>query len=65
MRCCSAVVTPGRWPLSTSACRTHPRSDSAPMPSCRAMRVITPTRWPLCCMVSSTIRTARSRSSGG
>jgi hypothetical protein len=59
MRRCSAVVTPGRWPASTSACRAQVRSNSGPTPSCRAIRVITPTGWPVCSMVFKTIRTAR------
>ena len=33
MRCCSAVVTPGRRPPSTSAWSTQVRSDSGPIPS--------------------------------
>src|ERR1051326_6815593 len=33
IRCCSAVVTPGRFPLSISACLTQLRSDSGPIPT--------------------------------
>jgi hypothetical protein len=65
IRCWLAVVMPGRRPPSTSAWRTQPRSDALPMPSWRATRVITPKRSPVCSIVSSTTRTARSRSSGG
>src|SRR5262249_47210677 len=62
----SSVVTPGRWPSSTSAWLNQVRSDSAPMPSCLAPRVTTPKRSPpFSAMASRTIRTARSRSSGG
>src|SRR5712691_7583209 len=43
IRRCSAVVTPGRLPLSISACLTQLRSDSGPMPSWRATRVTAPT----------------------
>jgi hypothetical protein len=33
MRRCCSVLTPGRLPLSMSACLTQFRSDSGPMPS--------------------------------
>ena len=65
MRSLSWVLVPGRKPPSTSAWRTQLRSDSVPIPSCRAIRVITPVRVPVCSKVSKTMRTARSRSSGG
>jgi hypothetical protein len=61
----SSVLVPGRCPPSVSACRTQARSDSVPMPNCRAMGLTNPNRSPVCSIVSSTIRTARSRSSGG
>jgi hypothetical protein len=65
IRALSWVGVPGRWPRSTSAWRTQERSDSVPMPSWRAARVITPNRSPDSSMACCTIRTARSRSSGG
>src|SRR5262252_617317 len=61
----SSEVTPGRLPSSISACLTQLRSDSGPIPSCRATRVTTPKRSPLSAMAPRTIRTALSRSSGG
>jgi hypothetical protein len=38
----SAVVNPGRAPVSISACLTHERKDSVPTPSWRATRPIIP-----------------------
>src|SRR5215207_6192167 len=65
IRCASALDVPGRLPESTSAWFTQPLSDSVPMPSSRATRVITPCLSPVWSRMSSTIRTARSRSSSG
>ncbi len=66
IRFLSSVVVPGRAPRSISPCRTHTRSVSLPMPSSRAIRVTTPNRTPPCASTpSTTIRTARSFSSGG
>src|SRR5215203_4529281 len=65
IRCCSADVMPGRLPLSMSACLTQLRTDSGPIPSWRATRVTAPTRSPLSAITSRTMRTARSRISGG
>jgi hypothetical protein len=64
MRSRSSVVVPARSPATTSAWRTQVRSDSAPTPSWRAIRVMTPKLWPSA-IVSATILTARSFSSGG
>ncbi len=44
---------------------TAARAIDTTGPGCTATRVITPAPSPVCLMVSSTIRTARSRSSGG
>jgi hypothetical protein len=40
MRSCSAVVMPGRAPVSTSSRRTHLRSVSADQPIFSAIEVI-------------------------
>src|SRR5271157_3505762 len=61
----SSVVRPALVPRSISAWATQLRSDWSPMPSCRAIRLTAPCRSPLFSMVSKTIRTARSFSSGG
>jgi hypothetical protein len=61
----SSVVSPDRFPPSTSAWWTHLRRDSGPMPSCWATLVTTPNRSRRSLAVSRTMRTARSRSSGG
>jgi hypothetical protein len=62
----SSLVTPGRVPPSTSACRTHLRSVSAlPIPSLPATALIAGQSDGYSGRTSATIRTARSRSSGG
>jgi hypothetical protein len=59
MRCCSVVVTPGRWPSSISAWRTQVRNDSPPHtqlagdPADHILLV-----FPVCLRMSNTIRTA-------
>src|SRR5450759_5186937 len=65
IRARSSVVRPVRLPPSTSAWWTHLRRDSGPIPSWPATRVTAPNRSPRSLAVSRTIRTARSRSSGG
>ena len=57
------LVTPARDPASRSACRTQPRSVSPVQPIFPAIEAIAAhcEAGPLC---SSTIRTARSRTSG-
>jgi hypothetical protein len=65
IRRASAVDVPGRRPGSISARFTQCRSDSAPTPSSFATRVIVPCFSPVSSRISSTIRTARSRSSSG
>ncbi len=62
MRRASLVDVPGRFPPSTSACRSHVRNASRRTPSRSATRAITPVRSP-CSRNSKTNRTARSRSS--
>lgn len=62
MRTASALVVPARRPGLTSAWFTHWRRDSVPMPSCLAMRVTAPCFSPVSAWTSSTIRTARWRS---
>src|SRR5215204_283717 len=61
----SALVTPGRFPWSTSSRRTHSRSVSAVIPSLPAIDWIAAhsDEWSSRC--SRTRRIARSRSSGG
>ena len=62
----SSVVTPGLVPASTSAWRTHLRSVSAdPIPSLAATAQIAGQAEGYSGRTSATIRTARSRSSGG
>ena len=60
----SSVVLPGRWPASTSACRHHFRIVSGiPTPSRSATFVIAAHSDSWSARISTTIRTARSRSS--
>ncbi len=47
IRCRSAVGTPGRWSVSTSAWRTQLRNVSGLTPSCLATRAIAPRRSPV------------------
>jgi hypothetical protein len=62
----SSLVTPGRWPASTSAWRTHLRSVSAvPMPSFSATAQIAGQSDGYSGRTWATIRTARSRSCRG
>ena len=62
----SSLLTPGRVPASTSAWRTHLRSVSAvPMPSFSATAQIAGQSEGYSGRTWATIRTARSRSSGG
>src|SRR5262249_22114350 len=62
----SSLLTPGRWPASTSAWRYHLRSVSAdPMPSRLATAQMAGQSDEYSGRTSATIRTARSRSSGG
>src|ERR1700738_1964564 len=62
----SSVVVPAREPESTWAWRTHLRTVSAqPTPSRRATSLIAAHSEPCSSLISATIRTARSRSSGG
>jgi hypothetical protein len=62
----SSVVIPGRAPPSTWAWRTHLRTVSAqPTPSSRATSLIAAHSDSCYSLISTTIRTARSRSSGG
>ena len=65
IRRCSAVVTPGRLPLSISACLTQLRSDSGPNPELAGHSRDRSYRSPLSAIASRTIRTARSRISAG
>jgi hypothetical protein len=62
----SSLVVPARWPASTSAWRTHLRTVSAvPTPSFWATALIAAHCESSFGVNSATIRTARSRSSGG
>jgi hypothetical protein len=62
----SSLVTPGRWPASTSAWRIHLRSVFAvPMPSFAATAQIAGQSDGYSGRTWATIRTARSRSSRG
>src|SRR5690606_5746079 len=61
----SSVVTPGRWPASVSARRTQTRSVSRLMSNFDAIDSIAFHCDGYSCWCSNTIRTARSRSSGG
>lgn len=62
----SSLVTPGRSPASTCVRRTHRRNVSGePIPSLPATCRIASYSVPYCGATSATIRTARSRSSGG
>src|SRR5215470_12432070 len=60
----SSVVRPGRFPASRSAWRTHFRSVSAVQPIFSAMEVIAAHCDSCAASCSSTIRTARARTSG-
>ena len=60
----SLVVRPGRCPASRGACRTHFRSVSAVQPSFGATDCSTAHAEAWASRCSSTIRTARSRTSG-
>ena len=60
----SLVVRPGRCPASRCACRTHFRSVSAVQPSFGATDYSTAHAEAWASRCSSTIRTARSRTSG-
>src|ERR1700752_5166695 len=62
----SSVVVPAREPESTWACGTHLRTVSAkPAPGRRATSLVAAPSEPCSSLISATIRTARSRSSGG
>src|SRR3954469_13990386 len=64
MRCCSAVVVPGRTPLSRSPWRTHLRSVSAVQPILEAIDSIAAHCDGYWSLASKTMRTARSVTSG-
>lgn len=59
------MVVPGRSPVSISVWVTQPRKVSGLMPSCCPIRLHAPVRVIGSYFASSTIRTARSRSSSG
>ena len=65
IRAASAVVVPGRDPLSTWACFTQPRNVSGLIPSSSPIRWDAPDTDPADSAMSSTSRTARSRTSSG
>src|SRR5271157_1809392 len=65
IRCLSPVVVPVRWPPSISVCFSQPRNASGWTPSWRPTRAISPRPLPSRSRTSSTIFTARSRSSSG
>src|SRR5688572_5199409 len=60
----SSLVSPGRWPASRSACRTHFRSVSALQPIFSATELIAAHCESCAASCSTTIRTARARTSG-
>src|SRR5438552_18973292 len=64
MRCCSAVVLPGRTPLSRSPWRTHLRSVSPVHPILLAIDSIAAHCDGYWSLTSQTMRTARSCTSG-
>src|SRR5690606_28278484 len=64
MRCCSAVVAPGRTPLSRSPWRTHLRSVSPVQPILPAIDSIAAHCDGYWSFASKTMRTARSMTSG-
>jgi len=64
MRCCSAVVAPGRTPLSRSPWRTHWRSVSAVQPILPAIDSIAAHCDGYWSLASKNVRTARSITSG-